>query len=142
MPHAAHPRVAVIAVTIRGDEVLLVQRRNEPQKDTWGFPGGSVELGESLTDAALRELREETGVEAEIIGPADIVELRETDPSGRFHHFILIAMACRYLSGEPVPGDDARACRWCKLPEAFQPFDGTLAEHVKDLALSLWQGAS
>lgn len=48
-PYSA-PRVAVLAVTFRGDEVILVQRRNEPQRGGWGFPGGSIEPGESIHD--------------------------------------------------------------------------------------------
>lgn len=128
------PKVAVLAVTFRGGDVILVQRKNEPQKGTWGFPGGSVELGESLAEAALRELKEETGTVAEVIGPGDIVELRERDSSGKFHHFILIAMVCRYRHGVLRPGDDAAACRWLNMEKDLGTFSGTLAEHVLTVA--------
>jgi 8-oxo-dGTP diphosphatase len=130
-----HPKVAVLAVTFRGDEVILVQRKNEPQKGSWGFPGGSVELGESLADAARRELLEETAVIAEILGHAEIVELREEDSLGQFHHFVLVAMLCRYKSGDLIAGDDAVACRWVGVPDGLQEFDGVLADHVVRVAM-------
>jgi len=128
------PRVAVIAVTFRGDDVILVRRKNEPQRDTWGFPGGSVEADESLHDATLRELREETGVRAEVVGWVDVVEVREVDHTGRHYHFVLIAMLCRYLHGDLTPGDDAAECRWLRIPEGLLEFQGRLAEHVARVA--------
>ncbi len=131
----ARPRVAVIAITFRGDDLILVQRRNEPQKDTWGFPGGSVEPGESLHDAALRELMEETGVRAEVGELVDVVEVREFDPSGRHHHFVLIALLCRYVGGELRPGDDAAGCQWVRVPDGIREFPGVLADHVERVAL-------
>jgi 8-oxo-dGTP diphosphatase len=121
--------------TFRGDDVILVQRKNELHKGSWGFPGGSVELDESLTDAALRELMEETGVRAEALGSVDVVELRETDSQGRFHHFILVAMQCRYISGGLIAGDDAADCRWLRIPDELHQFDGTLADHVARVAV-------
>jgi ADP-ribose pyrophosphatase YjhB (NUDIX family) len=129
-----HPKVAVLAVTFRGDEVILVQRKKEPQKGSWGFPGGSVELDESLADAAIRELFEETGVKAEVTVPFDIIELRQTDPQGQFHHFILIAMLCRYIAGNLVPGDDATDCRWVSVPCGLKHFDSILADHAVRVA--------
>ncbi|AOJ71568.1 MULTISPECIES: NUDIX hydrolase [Burkholderia] len=131
----AAPRVAVIAVTFRGDEVILVQRGKEPQKGTWGFPGGSVEPGESLRDAAARELFEETGVRAEIGEPFDVVEVIGFDPAGRHHHYVLIAMLCRHAEGALRPGDDAADCRWVRVPDGVPQFPGVLADHVARVAL-------
>ena len=59
-----NPKLAALAVVIRGDHVLLAKRRNEPDAGLWGFPGGHVDLGETALDAATRELHEETGVTA------------------------------------------------------------------------------
>lgn len=132
------PRVAVLAVTFGGNEVILVQRKNEPQKGSWGFPGGSVELGESLAESARRELLEETGVTAEVLGEVEIVELRETDSVGHFHHFVLIAMLCRYKSGELTAGDDAADCRWVRVPNGLEEFNGVLADHVGRVAMQAW----
>jgi 8-oxo-dGTP diphosphatase len=132
---AAWPRVAVIAIVFRGDELILVQRGKEPQKGSWGFPGGSVEPGESLHDAARRELMEETGVQAEVGELVDVVEVREFDASGRHHHYVLIALLCRHLSGEPRPGDDAVDCRWVRMPDGIHGFSGVLADHVGRVGL-------
>jgi 8-oxo-dGTP diphosphatase len=131
----AQPRVAVIAITFRGDELILVQRSKEPQKGSWGFPGGSVEPGESLHDAALRELLEETGVRAEAGEWVDVVEVREFDSSGRHHHFVLVALLCSYIDGELRPGDDAADCRWVRMPAGIHAFPGVLADHVSRVAL-------
>jgi 8-oxo-dGTP diphosphatase len=133
------PRVGVLAVTFRDGKVLLVCRRNEPQQGGWGFPGGSVEVGESLHDAALRELREETGVRAEVLGMVDVVEVRETDAAGRYHHFVLVALLCRYLSGEAVPGDDASDCRWVDVPDGMPHFPGRLIDSVAAIAVRAYR---
>ncbi|MBC7772550.1 MAG: NUDIX hydrolase [Pyrinomonadaceae bacterium] len=134
-PTVAAPRVAVLAVTFRGTEVALVQRRNPPQRGSWGFPGGSIELGESIHDAVLRELREETALSAEVLGLIDVVEVREADEQGRFHHFVLVAMLCRYTSGDLCAGDDAADSRWLQVPQGLDRFHGALVEHVRTVAV-------
>jgi len=107
------PIAATIAVVIRGDEVLLVRRANPPDAGLWGFPGGKIEQGETLTQAALRELHEETGVTAEALRAFTAVDVFDRDPEGALHrHFILIAVLCRWVAGEPVAGDDALEARW------------------------------
>ena len=130
----AVPTLAVIAITLRGDELILVQRSKEPQKGTWGFPGGSVEPGETLHDAALRELKEETGVTASVGPLLDVVEVIGFDPTGRHHHFALVALLCHYLGGELQAGDDAADCRWVTMGREGLNFDGALADRVADVA--------
>ena len=128
----AKPRLAAIAVTLRNNEVLLVQRSKEPQRGTWGFPGGSVEPGESLHCAAKRELMEETGITA-LVGPLiDVVEVIGYDPEGSHHHFALVALLCHYVDGELRPGDDAADCRWAKVINGKLNFNEALADHVAD----------
>ena len=108
------PVPAVGVVCLRGDEVLLVRRGRPPRQGEWSLPGGRIESGERAVDAALRELREETGVEAEITGLIDVVD-GVFPEAGR--HYVLIDYAARWLSGEPVAGDDAAEARFVALDE-------------------------
>ena len=110
----APPIPAVGVVCLRGDEVLLIRRGTPPRQGEWSLPGGRIEPGERALEAALRELREETGVEAEITGLIDVVD-------GLFpeigRHYVLIDYAARWLSGEPAAGDDAVEARFVPLDE-------------------------
>lgn len=103
------PVAAVGVVCLRGDEVLLVRRGQPPLRGAWSLPGGRIEWGETARSAALRELYEETGVEAEILGLIDVVDGLFAEPSSRdiARHFVLIDFAARWTSGEPRAGDDA-----------------------------------
>lgn len=101
-------------VCLRGDAVLLIRRGRPPRLGEWSLPGGRIEPGERAVDAALRELREETGVEAEITGLLDVVDGIFPD-AGR--HYVLIDYAARWLSGEPVAGDDAAEARFVALED-------------------------
>lgn len=109
------PVPAVGVVCLRGDEVLLIRRGTPPRRGEWSLPGGRIEPGERAVDAALRELREETGVEAEITGLIDVVDGLFPE-AGR--HYVLIDYAARWVSGEPVAGDDAAEARFVTLDEA------------------------
>ncbi|MCF2858487.1 NUDIX hydrolase [Pseudoalteromonas sp. SMS1] len=127
------PAVAALAVTYRGDELLLVQRAKEPQKYGWGYPGGSVNPGESLHDAARRELFEETQIQGSPEQTFDVIEVNEFDPSGEHHHFILIAVLCRYESGDAIASDDAMDCQWMSMAQIMSG-QTALIEHVGDVA--------
>jgi 8-oxo-dGTP diphosphatase len=107
------PVVGVLALVPRGDTVLLARRANPPDQGLWGFPGGRLELGESLADCAARELLEETGVVAEFGHALDVFEVIRRDDAGLAAvHFVLVGMAGRYVSGEPRAGDDALDTAW------------------------------
>ena len=108
------PVPAVGVVCLRDDSVLLIRRGTPPRQGEWSLPGGRIEPGERAMDAALRELREETGVEAEITGLIDVVDGLFPE-AGR--HYVLIDYAARWLSGEPVAGDDAAEARFVALDE-------------------------
>ena len=111
-------------VCLRGDAVLLIRRGRPPRQGEWSLPGGRIEPGERAVDAALRELRVETGVEAEITGLLDVVDGLFPE-AGR--HYVLIDYAARWLSGDPVAGDDALEARFVGLDqvEALVQWDET-----------------
>ena len=110
---AHFPRLAALAVTLRGDHVLLVRRRNPPDAGLWGFPGGHVEPGETALDAAARELFEETGVTAMPRAYLDNVDLIRRGAGGALeYHFLLAGVLCDYVRGEPVAADDALDAGW------------------------------
>jgi 8-oxo-dGTP diphosphatase len=111
MASAAAPIVGVLALVPRGDTVLLARRANPPDQGLWGFPGGRLELGETLAAGAARELREETGVSAEFAQPLEVFEMIRRE-NGELVHFVLVAMAGRYLAGEPQAADDALDVAW------------------------------
>lgn len=115
------PRLAALAVVLRGDQVLLVQRRNQPDAGLWGFPGGHVEPGETALAAAARELAEETGVTASPLTYLDNIDVIERGADGALRfHFLLAAVLCDYVSGEPVAGDDALAAGWWPVEAVAQ----------------------
>lgn len=108
------PVPAVGTVCFRGEDVLLIRRGTKPMAGDWSIPGGRIEYGETTEAAALRELKEETGITARITGLADVVDAiftsRTTGDITR--HYILIDYAAIWLSGEPVAGDDADHAEW------------------------------
>ncbi|WGT51667.1 NUDIX hydrolase [Thioclava nitratireducens] len=107
------PVPAILAVVIRDGQALLVQRANPPDAGLWGFPGGKVELGETLLAAAERELLEETGVQARATHAFNALDVLAHDDAGALeHHFVLIAVECQWQAGEPVAADDALDARW------------------------------
>lgn len=112
------PIPAAIAAVVRDGHVLLVRRANPPDVGRWAFPGGKIDAGERIEEAAARELLEETGVRAEPLHVIDAVDVFDRDETGGLRrHFILIAVLCRWQSGEPVAGDDASEARWVPLDE-------------------------
>ena len=128
------PRAAVLAVVVRGGEVLLVCRKNPPNAGAWGFPGGRVEPGEALAAAVVRELREETGVEARFLRVFDAADSIALAPDGGLeHHYVLVAGLCRWVAGEPVAADDAAAAAWFPL-EGLEYRPEPLIERVAGMA--------
>ena len=110
------PIVATIAVVIRDGQVLLVRRRNPPDAGCWGFPGGKMEFGETIEAAAERELFEETAIKGQACRVFTAVDAFDHGGSGAVvAHFILVAVLCRWVSGEPIAGDDALDAGWFDL---------------------------
>jgi ADP-ribose pyrophosphatase YjhB (NUDIX family) len=112
------PIVAVLAVVMRGERALIVQRAQQPNAGRWGFPGGVLELGETVRDGAMRELMEETGVTA---AAADILNVHDAihhDDEGRVQfHYTLIAVHGIWRVGEGVAADDAADVAWVSRAE-------------------------
>src|SRR5262245_8502403 len=111
------PRAAASAAIFRGVEVLLIERGKEgPFRGLWSLPGGRIEPGEPARAAALREIREEAGVIAELAGVRDVHDVIRRDPAGRLaSHYLLAVFYGRWVSGEPIAGDDASAARFVPL---------------------------
>lgn len=126
-----NPVPAVGVVCLRGEAVLLIRRGTPPRAGEWSLPGGRIEPGERAMDAALRELREETGVEAEITGLIDVVDGLFPE-AGR--HYLLIDYAARWVSGEPVAGDDALEARFVALDEVDGLIDWSETRRVIGMA--------
>jgi 8-oxo-dGTP diphosphatase len=112
------PIVGVLAVVMRGDRALVVRRANPPMPGRWGFPGGVLELGETVAQGAMRELEEETGVIAEAAGPLTVIDTIDRDNEGRVrYHYTLVAVIGHWRSGEGVADDDVDEVAWLTRAE-------------------------
>jgi ADP-ribose pyrophosphatase YjhB (NUDIX family) len=111
------PRMAVGAVVVDGGRVLLVRRGNPPLKGHWSLPGGVLELGESLAEGLVREVREETGL---IVEPVELVELLDRihrEGERVQYHYVIADYLCRVVGGEMLAASDADAVRWVERAE-------------------------
>ncbi|MEQ7155387.1 NUDIX hydrolase [Brevundimonas aurifodinae] len=133
------PIPAVGVVCLRGDEVLLIRRGTPPRVGEWSLPGGRIEPGETVRDAALRELREETGIEARLIGLIDVVDGIFPE-AGR--HYLLIDFMAEWTGGEPVAGDDAVEARFFPRAEAGQRVAWSETRRIIQAALTMRDAAS
>ena len=117
--YPGHPRVGVGAIVIKDDTVLLVKRGVNPGKGFWALPGGNLQLGETLQQAAEREIMEETGIEISAQLPPYITfELIQRDDDGEIRfHYVIVDLVADYVRGEPKGGDDALEARWIGLQD-------------------------
>ena len=112
------PRVAVGAVVFKDERVLLVRRGQPPAQNLWAIPGGSVKLGETLAQAAERELLEETGIRIRAAEPIYTFDVIERDEGGKVRfHYVIVDLAADYVKGKPSAGDDAMEARWISVDE-------------------------
>ena len=134
------PVPAVAVMVRRGDTVLMIKRGKEPRKGTWTVPGGSIEPGEPMFQAAKREVMEETGLSVEPLEAFTAVDAIYYDSRGRLQfHYVIIYIEASYLGGEAVAGDDATEARWVNLEKIRAGFrdaePGTLEIIKKRLGL-------
>ena len=129
------PIAAAIAAVVRDGHLLLVRRSHRPDAGRWGFPGGKIEPGETVMAAALRELAEETGVDAvaaEVLTAVDVIRR----DGAVLHHYVLIAVLCRWRSGEGVAASDAHEAGWFDLAAIAALDKSPDVERVARLALA------
>ena len=114
----AWPRCGASAAILRGSEILLMQRSKGAFTGLWSLPGGHIEPGETARAAARREVREETLVDAEIIGLIDVHDIISRQPDGSIaSHYLLAVYHGRWLSGEPQAASDSLASRFFQLDD-------------------------
>jgi ADP-ribose pyrophosphatase YjhB (NUDIX family) len=121
--YPTRPIVGIGIVVIKHDSVLLVRRGKPPNVGAWTLPGGAQEIGETAEQAARRELREETGLEAGDLHFAATVDNIRRDESGRVRfHYTIIDFATRWIGGEPVAATDVTEAVWAPL-ESLNDYD-------------------
>lgn len=112
------PIVAVGVVIIRDSKCLLIKRGKAPRENEWSLPGGKQELGETMTACAIREAKEETGLDIAILGLIDTVDYIEKDQDGTpVMHYSLIDYAAKIIDGELAAGSDAKDAKFFDLTE-------------------------
>jgi len=119
------PVVGVGGVIISGDRALLIRRGSEPLKGKWSIPGGRLELGETITEGVIRELREETGLDVRVLGLIEVFERIFRDDAASAsatprYHFVILDYLCEVVSGEPRAGSDVTDLAWAHEEELVQ----------------------
>ena len=111
--YPSRPYLAVSAAIVRDGKVLVVRRARKPALNLYTFPGGGVEIGETLSEAVTREVREETGLAVEPVALAGEREVIVRDAQGKVErHFVILCFAARWLAGEPVLNEELDDARW------------------------------
>jgi 8-oxo-dGTP diphosphatase len=129
------PIVAVGVIIREDDRIVLIRRGQEPSKGCWTFPGGAVELGESLHDAARREALEETGLSVEIGDVATVIDNVARDKAGRIrYHYVIVDYFARPVGGLLQSATDVSDARWFRLADLE---DLDMTEKAGELARAL-----
>ena len=111
------PLVGVGAVIVQEGRVLLVRRGHEPMKGRWTLPGGVLEVGESLAQGVAREVREETGLEVEVLELVELLDRIQCEEGRVRFHYVIADYLCRATGGELHAASDADAVRWVERTE-------------------------
>ena len=140
MSHRLYPERPMVGVGVlieRDGMYLLIRRAADPDKGMWSVPGGLVEIGERVRDAAVREAMEETGLRVELVERLGVVDKIMRDDDGRVkYHFIIVQFLARIVEGEARAMDDALEARWAE-PSEFRSYELTasLREFLTDIGL-------
>jgi 8-oxo-dGTP diphosphatase len=111
------PSVGVGGVLLHRGRVLLIRRGKQPLRGRWVVPGGTVELGESLEEALVREMEEETGIRVRPVSLLTVFDRIEKDASEVRYHYVIVDYLCEYLGGEARAGSDALDVAWATESE-------------------------
>ncbi len=123
-PASERPQLAVSAVIFRAGKFLVVRRANAPGRGLYSVPGGRVEHGETLHQAAMREVREETALAIDIAGFAGWREVLPDPAAGRGGHYLVISFAAHWRAGEVALNEELDDFRWI-TPEELAPLKTT-----------------
>lgn len=119
--YPSRPFCGVGVVVLKDDAVLLVRRGREPRKGDWSIPGGLQHVGETVAEAAAREVKEETGVDVRLFAQLGVVDSVRHDRDGRIeYHYTLIEFGAEWVAGEAIPADDVDRAVWVPLSEIGQ----------------------
>lgn len=117
------PMVGVGVLMRNGDEYLLIKRASEPDRGMWSIPGGMVEIGEKVSEAAIREANEETGLDVVLIKDLGVVDKIVLDDAGRVkYHFVIVDYLAVPSPGEMQAQDDALEACWVH-PRDFYKYE-------------------
>jgi 8-oxo-dGTP diphosphatase len=139
--YPTQPIVGVGAVIVQDRKLVLIRRGVEPDKGKWSIPGGGVELGETVGDAAVREAKEECGLDIELFEdrPMDALDKMVPGEKGRLkYHYVLLQFLARPKGGTLKPTSDATEARWVPLEEVKRynltdSFRAFFKKHQKEL---------
>lgn len=110
---STHPVASVLGVVVHDARVLLVRRINPPDAGKCGYPGGWIDPGETIAQAVVRELFEETEVRTEARRVFNALDAFDYDEEGALRRqFVMVAVLCTWVSGTPIAGDDATEAAW------------------------------
>ena len=114
------PRVAVGAVVLDGDRVLLVRRGHPPGQGKWSIPGGLVHLGERIEDALVREIEEESGLRVRLLGLCGVIDRVVREQDAVRYHYVIIDYVAESVGGRLQAGSDAAEVRWVNVDDLGQ----------------------